>query len=440
MARNIWDVSDILLRQRAGDIYGGMFANLGQQVGAGIQQYGQNKQMAALGVADFESAAKADPEILQSLQREDVSKEVKSAFNKLKSGGVGVKDASVLSTYAKNFVTQKAQAIQQQADAMKLAEMQRLQQERVRMGELFGAMSQMEAQAVPQFYGTPAGAQTSTILDRPGMREQTARALASPTMQAARDLYQVMPSAVTPEALAQFAGEQMRSARQKPQGMIVDANYLETRRKAGFDVDAEPIGKDASGNMQYRVTKESPFAPSAPTVIKTGDSALDRAVYENLLKQRDAAVIAQNSLPSFSEAKRIIDEGKAITGSMADARLAVAKFAKLFGVDDASISNTEVLRSQIAVPVFNVVRSLGSGTAISDKDRDFAEKVVGGQIALDDKAILRLINIGERAARYQVDTYKKNLDRTYKPQEEEYSRARASLELGEPMNIIKVDY
>jgi len=44
MARNIWDVSDILLRQRAGDIYGGMFANLGQQVGAGIQQYVEQKK------------------------------------------------------------------------------------------------------------------------------------------------------------------------------------------------------------------------------------------------------------------------------------------------------------------------------------------------------------------------------------------------------------
>lgn len=44
MARNIWDVSDILLRQRAGDIYGGMFANLGQQVGGAFQQLGEQKK------------------------------------------------------------------------------------------------------------------------------------------------------------------------------------------------------------------------------------------------------------------------------------------------------------------------------------------------------------------------------------------------------------
>ena len=44
MARNIWDVSDILLSQRAGDIYGNMFARLGQQAGGAFQQIGEQKK------------------------------------------------------------------------------------------------------------------------------------------------------------------------------------------------------------------------------------------------------------------------------------------------------------------------------------------------------------------------------------------------------------
>ena len=431
MARNIWDVSDILLRQRAGDIYGNMFANLGQQVGGAIQQYGQNKQMASMGVADFEAAAQANPELLQSLERDqNVSKEVKSAFNKLKSGGVGVRDASILSTYAKSFVTNKAQAIQQQADAMKIAEFQRMQQERARMGELFGAMGQMETQA-PSFY-PQAAPQTSTLLDRPGMREQATRALQSPTVRAARDLYSVMPSAVTPETLGSFAVKQFELGKE-PTGQIVDSDYLDQRKKAGYDVTAVPFGRDSSGKMQYIITKESPFSPQSPTIINTGDSQLDRQIYENLAKNRESAVVALNTLPAFSEAIKLLEEGDVITGTAAETRLAFAKALSLFGVDDPSIENTEVLRSRIAVPVFNLVRNLGSGTAISDKDREFAEKAAGGNISLDRKSILRLVEIGKRAGQSTVDEYKQTVDRVYPEENQQFGRARASLLLPQPI-------
>src|SRR5215213_967969 len=91
--------------------------------------------------------------------------------------------------------------------------------------------------------------------------------------------------------------------------------------------------------------------------------------------------------------------GGVITGAAAGDRLALQKVASLFGVADPSaITNTESLKAAAGPLVLATVKSLGSGSGISNADREFAEKIAGGNISLDETSIRRLIDIQERAA------------------------------------------
>jgi hypothetical protein len=119
--------------------------SMGQSIGAGIQQYKQNKVIAADATAQFEGAAQANPEILQRINSPEAPPEVAKAFKKLqKDGAVGVKDASALAAFAHSYTKQKQQTQQQ--------EMQRLQMEHLQ-GQMAQGQKDTEAfaKALGQF-------------------------------------------------------------------------------------------------------------------------------------------------------------------------------------------------------------------------------------------------------------------------------------------------
>jgi hypothetical protein len=95
--------------------------------------------------------------------------------------------------------------------------------------------------------------------------------------------------------------------------------------------------------------------------------------------------------------------GGVITGAAAGDRLALQKIGSLLGVADPSaITNTEALRAAAGPLVLATVKGLGSGTSISNSDRDFAAEMAGGNIALNESSIRRMIDIQEQAAREKM--------------------------------------
>jgi hypothetical protein len=83
----------------------------------------------------------------------------------------------------------------------------------------------------------------------------------------------------------------------------------------------------------------------------------------------------------------------------------------------------------LAQPVFALVQQLGSGSGISNADLQFSERAAGGKITLDKKAIARLVEIGEKAAKLSITSYRNRLDRTYPKGRTEFEQSRAALEL-----------
>jgi hypothetical protein len=164
-------------------------------------------------------------------------------------------------------------------------------------------------------------------------------------------------------------------------------------------------GKPIYGQLNQG-TGEAKFAPKGVQVnVDTAQKAGDKFATELagkradlLAKSYDNALAASKALDAIENAENDVSAGikSGATGQIA---LGVAKFAKALGLEaDPQIANTEAFRANMARETLNLVKGLGAGTGISNADREFAEKASGGSILLDDKAIVRLMNIAKAAA------------------------------------------
>ena len=106
----------------------------------------------------------------------------------------------------------------------------------------------------------------------------------------------------------------------------------------------------------------------------------------------DAANKAVVSIESIDTSLENIDN--MYTGYGATFRMDVARAARVAGIDisDADqIENTEEYASLAGARVADYITNLGAGTGLSDKDREFAEKVVAGDIAMSPETMRRLL-------------------------------------------------
>ncbi len=132
--------------------------------------------------------------------------------------------------------------------------------------------------------------------------------------------------------------------------------------------------------------------------------------YEN--KVRPAAMAAVNEIPVIHQARQILDAG-AFTGTGAGAKTFLSKLGEQIGIPSEEAQNTQVLGSVLAKRT--LAASGGTlGTGFSNADRDFMEMASGGKVSLDEGAIRRILDIGERQARQTItqhDTETKRLSK-----------------------------
>jgi len=182
---------------------------------------------------------------------------------------------------------------------------------------------------------------------------------------------------------------------------------------------------DALTNDQkeYEVAKSQGFQGTffdyQTALKKAGASTVNttpgptKQVFDTVSARADEARGAALALPAFAEASNALNSGNIILGAGADLRLGLSKIGAYFGLDPSAAENTETFRAAMAPTVLALVKGLGAGTAISNADREFAEKAAGGNISLEEGAVARLIDIGKRAAEYKVSQHNKMIDQVY---------------------------
>jgi len=399
----ITDQSGMLLAQ--GRLAGGMAALGG--LSEGFETYQKNKLQNQI-LSSENEALIAGLQQLQQMKVPGVSQMAPPGMDRLikrhlEGGGLNLNDAMKLNAMlgttlktAKTTQDMQAQAVQRQLQDQALqAQIAELNQTQKDVSGL--------ARVIKSLADSEEGITNESFLKALATEQISPKSI----KEFAATLGELTPKGVPPTSAQKDAEAIIRSEIQSGTLSPTDANAIARRR-------SELILK---------------FSGPPTTTIKTGDDISEKLVAERLFQDRDTAMAAQRALPAYDEAEKILKSNKAYTGTFAEAKLGIAKALAPFGINQDTAENTEVLRAQLAIPVFSLVKQLGSGAGISNADREYAEKAAGGKITLNPQAILRLTEIGRRASNLAITNYKKRLDRVYPEGEEGSSRLRRSLVL-----------
>lgn len=134
---------------------------------------------------------------------------------------------------------------------------------------------------------------------------------------------------------------------------------------------------------------------------------------ENKYNQDVGAGLAKESLDLVGLAKNapmVVENARAIktaikngavTGTLADTRLAVQKAAETMGiVEPGKAATTQQLMSGLAKLTLGGVKTsgLGAGNGFTDKDREFLNAAISGQISDTPENLVRVADLSERVA------------------------------------------
>lgn len=156
-------------------------------------------------------------------------------------------------------------------------------------------------------------------------------------------------------------------------------------------------------NVTNKVGQES--------MVKLGEE-----MSKDLVGERKDVMGAVASLNNIKEAEKLVKSG-IITGTGAEYLVNMGNFlSSRLGVNLAKdpVANTQAYAATMGNQVGQIIKQFGSGTGLSDADREYAEKIVGGKITLNEGAIKRLMEINRKAFTNVVKNYNKRAEQAMK--------------------------
>jgi hypothetical protein len=178
-----------------------------------------------------------------------------------------------------------------------------------------------------------------------------------------------------------------------------------------------PKGDPRIPAYQAMIKKETEFAPrpitnvNLPPQQNAFEGELGKGQAKSIIDNRAAAQDAASIIDTVNIGRDIL-KGGVITGAGADFLVNFNQALKTAGVDfgyaDAS-ANSQAYAANMAQNVGKIIKQFGAGTGLSDADRQYAEKMAGGKITLDAKALNKILDINERAARNVITRHNKDV-------------------------------
>jgi len=216
---------------------------------------------------------------------------------------------------------------------------------------------------------------------------------------------QILPDTLTPESHATL----LRTADMiNPKGEVRQIGGATatidpyTGKQIGAAIADVPLPTDV-------VAQKKDIASAGKTSIsipistgkKFGETIAEQAGKElgDMQKQAQAGLDVQESIRRLQP---LLNSKDFISGTLGDARLAVAKALGLPGATE-----TQAYFAGIGDQVASRIKAFGSGSAISNADREFAEKIAGGSIELTPDAIKRIVRLNDESAALAVKGYNK---------------------------------
>lgn len=182
--------------------------------------------------------------------------------------------------------------------------------------------------------------------------------------------------------------------------------------------DIPRIGASGTSNKPALPTDAIPSVPlPAPKIgknieVEQANANFMKSQGDALIKERPDMVQNAEGISNIRQMKGFINS-PSFNGKLADNKLQVAKTFKSLGLlpptFDDTIANTESFSSLGAREVGNVIKAFGSGTGISDADRDYAKQLAGGEIKLEKESINRILDIAEKVNSTKLKDYNKRV-------------------------------
>ena len=157
---------------------------------------------------------------------------------------------------------------------------------------------------------------------------------------------------------------------------------------------------------------ETPMSLQEYTTQLKGSIASAQQLGDVGMKRLDTqytdATKAVQSLDAIHQARELLSAGIR-SGTAATLRQNIGRaLDTLLGrqTDEQSLtSNTDAYVANAGRLVGQVIRAFGSGTGLSDADRQYAAQIAGGSIELTQGALKRLMDIQEKVQKYSIDQY-----------------------------------
>lgn len=178
-------------------------------------------------------------------------------------------------------------------------------------------------------------------------------------------------------------------------------------------------------------------AGASTTNVNMGGSEKD--IFGFMKDQREKVTSAVSGLSALNQARGLVEKG-GMFGAGADFRVGAAKVMSLLtGTPvDPKVVNTESFRAAIA-PVVGATLKATSGTSqLSEGELRFAERAAAGDINLDQKTILSVLNILEKAMRNTVTDYNRQLNFAYPDGNPDAARTRGMFEIQLPPTAMPI--
>lgn len=206
--------------------------------------------------------------------------------------------------------------------------------------------------------------------------------------------------------------------------------FLKETEQAGRSAYFSPV-QTSTGLMNYdhrTGTWQPMLGPdNKPLVSPVADPSLAAAkefntkMADELVKERKDVVGAVTSLDNIKQAKALLNSG-IITGTGAQWLTNMGSFLSSrlgFTALEDPVMNTQAFAATMGNQVGQIIKQFGSGTGLSDADREYAEKIVGGRITLNEGAIRKLIDINEKAFTNVIKRFNEKADQATQKQGKE---------------------
>ena len=204
----------------------------------------------------------------------------------------------------------------------------------------------------------------------------------------------VLDRAMREKASTARAGSGMSGLPDLAKLQLVRAQYL-----AGGTPESAPEIKQIDD--QIKKLNENAFQKSA-----------SEASVKTITENQDKAKSAVLTLQSNQEAIDILDSG-VITGTGAEWITGFGKALQQAGFTlmDNPTDNAQAYAASAAKRVAEIITAFGSGTGLSDADREYARNAAAGDITMTEGAIRKIIDINNRAAQGAINSYNADISK-----------------------------